>query len=289
MRLVKRFRILWVLLIFTALCAVGWAVVELSGQANKSAADAGMISADLEMASLDTITKPAADTPDVDWQLEKRLRNELNTLDKSYKKIAAKAQSEIAGAGAVTAGTSKNLLAAAAKFQNTSEKYAVMWEKGKCYTRAKLARETGASRVASAELIASGADSDKADALQAQQKKMNEARKEYIKQAMKDDEISEQDKANMQANLLPRAQKLVSESSDFVMQVGGLLSDVRSQATPSGIIGGLGGCASGAVTSTEPLDPATQLLGPVTSLLSLAKGLSSNAGSLLDDVMTLTN
>lgn len=289
MRVVKRFRVLWAILILAALCTVGWAVVELSGQANKSAADAGMISADMEMASLDTITKPAADTPNIDWQLERRLRNELQTLDKNYKAVAARSQSEIGQTGEVSAATGKNLMAAATKFRDSSEKYAVMWEKGNCITRAKLARETGASRMASAELIVSGADSDKADALQAQQKKMNEARKAYIEQAMADNEISEQDKANMKANLLPKAQKLVQDTSSYVSQVGGLLNDVRSQATPSGLIGGLGGCAASSVSSTEPMDPATQLLGPVTSLLSLAKGLASNAGSLLDDVTTLVN
>jgi len=66
------------------------------------------------------------------------------------------------------------------------------------------------------------------------------------------------------------------------------LNQVRSQATPAGLVGGLGGCAASSVSGATPTDSAMSLLSPVTSLLSLTKGLAGNASSLLSDVNMLT-
>ena len=284
----RRVHPLLVIFILFLLCAVAWAVAELSGQANKSAADAGMASADMEMASLETISKPAKNPPNVNWEQEKRLRKELEKQDNAYKGIARKAQQQASGSKGVDNPTATALRAAAGKFNETSEKYAVVWEKGNCITRARLARETGASRVASAEVLIAGADSNKIDALNEQQDKLNDARQAYIKEAIENDEISAKDKAAMKANLTPKAQKLVSDTAGLVTQVTSLLNQVRSQATPAGLVGGLGGCAASSVSGTTSTDSAMSLLSPVTSLLSLTKGLAGNASSLLSDVNMLT-
>ena len=287
----KRIHPLLIVFILFLLCAVAWAVAELSGQANKSAADAGMASADMEMASLETISKPEKNPPNVNWGQERRLRKELEKQDNAYKGIAAKAQRQASSPNGVDEPTAKALRASAEKFKNTSEQYAVVWEKGKCISRARLARETGESRVASAEVIIAGADSEKIDALNEQQSKLNDARQAYIQEAKENDEISDKDKAAMKANLTPKAEKLVSETGDLVMKVTSLLNDVRSQISPAGLVGGLGGCAASATSGTagDPSDSVAQLLSPVTSLLSLTKGLAGNATSLLSDLNMLTN
>ena len=290
MKIVKRIRPLWVLWALLALTAVGWAVSELSGQANKTAADAGASSADMEMASLDSI-KPSQKSPLCDWALEKQLRNKLNKLDGQYKTLVSKAQSETASNGEVSKATGAKLLQSANEFKQTSDQYAAMWAKCDCKTRADLARETGKSRVASAELIVAGADSSKADALRAQQNKMNDARHAYAKEAADNNELSDADKAAVKASVMPRAQRLVGETGNLVMELTKLLNSIRSQATPGGIVAGVGGCASktvGGGASSDPSDAATSLLAPVTSLLKLAEGLASNAKSLVDDTSLLT-
>ena len=280
---------LLIIFILFLLCAVAWAVSELSGQANKSAADAGMASADMEMASLETISKPEKTPPNVNWKQEQRLRKDLEKQDAAYKNVAAKAQRQVQLPDGVDEPTRKTVLAAAAKFKNTSDQYADVWEKGNCITRARLAREAGASRVASAEVLVSGADGDKIDALNAQQDKLNEARQAYIKEAVANKEISPAEKEKMKANLKPKAESLVSKTGDLVLQVTSLLSQIQSYASPAGLISGIGGCAASSVaTGTAPTDSALELLSPVTSLLSLSKGLAGNASSLLTDISSLT-
>lgn len=284
----RRIHPLVVMFILFLLCAVAWAVAELSGQANKSAADAGMASADMEMASLDTITKPAKNPPDVNWNEERRLKRELEKQDKAYKAVAAQAQQQAAVSG-VDNATAESLRAAAGTFKDTSEQYALVWEKGNCITRARLAREAGASRAASAEVIIAGANSEKIDALNAQQDKLNEARRAYITEAKANNEISARDKAAIKADLTPRAQKLVADTGSLVTRVTSLLNQIRSQASPAGLVGGVSGCAAKTATgAADPANSATGLLSPVTSLLSLARGLASNASNLMSDVNMLS-
>lgn len=65
---------LWTLLV-VMLAGLVWAGLDLLGQSNKSAADAGSSAADMEMASLDSIkqsTKSACD-----WNQERALRKKL--------------------------------------------------------------------------------------------------------------------------------------------------------------------------------------------------------------------
>lgn len=288
----RRVHPLLVILILFLLCAVAWAVAELSGQANKSAADAGMASADMEMASLETIAKPEKNPPNVNWQKERTLRKELEKQDNAYKGIAVKAQRQADTPNGVDEPTRTALLASAAKFKTTSDTYADVWQKGNCITRANLAREAGTSRVASAEVIASGANSEKIDALNAQQDKLNDARQAYIKEAKENNELSDKDKAAMKAKLMPKAEKLVSDTGSLVQQVTSLLNQIQSQINPAGLVSGLGGCAAKSASgagSSDPADSAAELLSPVTSLLSLTKGLAGNATSLLGDISSLTD
>jgi hypothetical protein len=280
----KRVRPLWVILALLLLAAIAIAASELSGQANKSAADAGASSADMEMASLETI-KPPKQGPPVDWAAERRIRKQLESQDKAYVPLVDKAKREIDASGAVSGGTGKQILTAAGQYRDTCNTYADVWAKGNCVTRANLAREAGATRVASAELIVAGADSGKADALAEQQAKMNEARNTYAKEAQANDELSDKDKAAIKSSVVPRAEKLLADTGDLVTRIASLVNQIQSQMSPAG----LAGCASSTVASGGSVeDGVSSLLGPVTSLLSLAKNLASNAQSLLDDTSTLT-
>lgn len=269
-----------------ALGALAWAAGGLSGQANKSAADAGSSAADMEMASLDTIKAPQK-APNVDWQAEKRLRKDLERQDSDYRALVEQAKGEIVSEDAVSEGTRGKLMASANEFKATSDEYAVVWEKGNCTTRANLAREAGASRVAGAELIAYGADSDKADALKAQQDKLNKARNAYVQEASANNELSAADKADIKAAVMPRAEQLVGSTGDLVSQVTGLLDQVRSQASPDALVGGVSGCAAKGGSGGGADDAISSLLGPVSSLLSLAEGMFSNAQSLMSDATLL--
>lgn len=69
---------LWTLLV-VMLAGLVWAGLDLLGQSNKSAADAGSSAADMEMASLDSIkqsTKSACD-----WNQERALRKKIDAAD----------------------------------------------------------------------------------------------------------------------------------------------------------------------------------------------------------------
>jgi DNA repair ATPase RecN len=274
--------LVWVSILL-AFCALAWAVAELSGMANKSAADSGLASADLEMSSLETIQKPTKNPPPVDWKQEQQLRKELAKLDAEYKSVAVTAQSQ--ASQGIDDSIRTALLAAAEKFKATSDRYADVWEKGKCITRARLARETGASRMASAELIIAGADSNKIEALNTQQDKLNEARKAYIEEAKVNQELSAEDKTALKSNLMPRAQKLVSDTAGLVTQVADLLNQIQQQASPSALVGGVSSCATTGGKSAD--DSVSRLLSPVTGLLSLVRGLAGNAQSLVSDITSL--
>lgn len=282
----KRIRSLWILLIILAICALAWAVSELSGQANKSAADAGMAAADFEMASFETIT-PSQTAPPCDWALEKKTRQEIEKIDADYKKAAAKAQGESGGAKGVSDATKKSVMDLAKKFKDASDRYATMWDACNCKSRATLAREAGASRVTSADMLVSGADSDKAKAVNKQHEKLNKARNAYVKEAVANNELSEADKKKMKANLLPRAEKVVTDTASLTKRVSSLLDQAKSEGnkaatTTSGGIGlGTIGKATGSASN------AMSITNSLTSLLSLSQSMSKNATSLVSDITVL--
>lgn len=298
----RRLSTLWLLIIFLLSCAIGWAVAEsLSGQSNAQAANTGVNAAKMDLVSLETIKAPQATpdkpAPNVDWGQEKSLRQKLKELDRSYNQVAAVAQNETRSKSAVSAATADKLLNSARQFKAVSDQYAAVWEKGKCKTRAELAREAGASRLAGAELIIAGADGDKVSALKRQQDKLNKARQAYVKEATANNEISAADKASIKSELMPMANKLVSDTVSLVKEVTGLLKNIQSQAqsltsgSPTAVMGAMSGCASAGGGGGSPADGAAigpnQLLGPVTNLLSLAQTLASNSQSLLSDLSLL--
>lgn len=276
--------LLWALLLL-ALAGLVWAAAELSGQANKSAADAGSNAADMEMASLEMI-KPSKTAPNCNWALEKKLRKELERIDKDYRKILARAQSDIAGnSGKVSPETRAKGMKSAELFKATSEKYAAMWDKCKCTSRAKLARETGESRMKSAAMAFNDVDSDNVDAYNEQQDSMAAARRAYVEDAKTD--LSDKDRAALKSNLLPKAEKIADNLAALGQGVTGLLGQIQSQATDPVAIGG---CARQVVSDTGPeAGSATALLSPVKSLMSLIQSMTGNVQGMISDIMTLSD
>lgn len=272
-----------------ALTAIAWAAGDLLGSANEQSANAGKSSSVSAFATMDTIKPQQKPAPNVDWALEKQLRNELKDLEHAYLPVADQAKAETVADGKVSDSTRTQLLDIAHAYKDTSDKYADNWAKGNCITRANTAREAGNTLLASAELMVSEVSSEKSDALKTQQARMNDARGAYAKEAHDNNELSAADKADIKANVVPGAEMLVSNATDMVAQVFGLLDEVRTSASPAGLVGGVGGCASKSATSGGAGAGTAGLLGPVSSLYSLAEDLLSNAKSLLSDATLLSS
>lgn len=278
-----KLRKLLVAVFLTALTAgLVWAGAELLGQANKSAADAGSNAADLEMASLDMI-KPSTNAPNVNWSQEKSLRQQMEANTAQYNKLVNSLNGQKASESTYAQG-----MKLAHAFRDLSEKYAAVWDAaGNCQTRARLAREVGLSRVASAEMAFNGTDADKIDASTKQLKKLQDARSEYVADAKQD--LDPADRKSLQDNLLPKAQNLLTSVTTLSTQVTSLLKDVTSQASSlaSGDLSAIGGCARQAASGSSSDNPATALLSPVKALSSMVASMLSSVKGLISDIMSL--
>ena len=241
---------LWTLLV-VMLAGLVWAGLDLLGQSNKSAADAGSSAADMEMASLDSIkqsTKSACD-----WNQERALRKKIDAADASYRTKLASAKSEIERTGKVSESTRSAGIALAKQFQNASENYAAFWDKNNGKTRAKLAREAGASRVKSAEMAFNNVDASKIDAYNDQQASLRKAQKAYFSEAKED--VSPQDLASLKSSLTPKLEKMGSDLMALVQSVTNILSQVKDQVGSTLSVGGIGGCAKQVATGGGRCSP----------------------------------
>ena len=279
----QRLRKFLVAVFLTALTAgLVWAGAELLGQANKSAADAGSNAADLEMASIE-FSKPPAEAVNVNWGEINRLRKQMQTNTDQYKRLVSGLNGEKASASVQAQG-----MKLANAFRDLCEKEAKLWDAaGNCPTRARLARETGLSRVASAEMALSGADADKIDAYNEQMSKMQDARSGYTADAKKD--LSLADRQSLQSSLLPKAQSLLTSVTTLSSQVTGLLKEVTSQAgsIASGDPMAIAGCARQAISGASSDNPAMALLSPVKALSSMVMSMLSSVKGLISDIMSL--
>ncbi len=275
---------LWTLLV-VMLAGLVWAGLDLLGQSNKSAADAGSSAADMEMASLDSIkqsTKSACD-----WNQERALRKKIDAADASYRTKLASAKSEIERTGKVSESTRSAGIALAKQFQNASENYAAFWDKNNGKTRARLAREAGASRVKSAEMAFNNVDASKIDAYNDQQASLRKAQKAYFSEAKED--VSPQDLASLKSSLTPKLEKMGSDLMALVQSVTNILSQVKDQVGSTLSVGGIGGCAKQVATgggTAAVNDGVASLLSPLQSLLSLVQSMGNNVQGMLSDIAT---
>ncbi len=279
--------------ILLSLLTVGlvWAGAELFGQANKATADAGINGADMEMASLEMIKKPA-EAPNVDWKKEAKLRKQLEANTAQYKKAVASAQKETKGNKAVSEKTRTKGLALAKKFNELSIEYAAVWDAaGNCKTRADMARKAGLSRLANAEMTFNPIDADKIEAYNDSMEALQEARQAYVADAKND--LSEADKQALKKNLLPKANKLLDSAVALSNQVTNLVTEVTNEVAnvtsgdPMRAAVAIGGCAKKVITSSSSGNSVTDLLSPVKALASMCVSLISNIKSFISDLMSL--
>ena len=299
--MVRKFRSFFLLLlIFTITCGLTWAALELAGQSNKSAADAGSSAADMEMASLDTI-KPSTSNPD-GANKETAIRGKIQKADNDYKRQLAKAKSEVNNSGKVSSGTRELGMAAAHRYKAANNEYAAYWDGKNCASRAQLAREVGESRVKSADMAFNDVSSAKVDAYNSQQSRVRTAQKAYIKDAKTD--VSDSDRAAIKADITPRLKKVDSDLSALDDVIASLLKQVQQQiGGGSGFdltVPSVSGCAQKAkssVLSAVPTTPSAAsnmnvnelnaLLGPLKSLLSLVQSMGGNVGGMISDISSL--
>lgn len=281
----KRIKI--AVLVILLVAAVVWAASQLSGQANAAAADAGANSLEMEKISLDMITepKPKKNPPSCDWQEEKRLRKQIEENNTLYGDLVSKAKSESSTQEKVTSETSNAIKESATKYASLQENYAKLWDACSCKTRAKLARELAESRLKNADVVGNEINSDKIEAMQAQQEKLNVARQEYVEQAKADEEITPADRKEMAVKLIPRTQMVATNIAKLVQEVMGLMQQAQETATSAKSGSGMLSTGLKAITSLSQ----GNLFMPIKALLSLCKVMASSAQSLLSDLQTLSS
>jgi hypothetical protein len=292
--LIKNLNPLWVFGFVLSLAVIGWAQDAREAQANKSATDAGVSSANNVIVSLDTIKRPRATAskpaPNVNWAQEKTVRSQLASQQKSLEGLAARAKNERAGSGRISQELADQLTTAGDSYLATTQKYSEIWAQGKSATRANLALEAGKAQKAAIDVIIAGADGDKISTLNSVQSELSKARRAYLKEAASTGELSNQDKADLRKNLVPRANQLVQEATGLVNEATTLFDQIKSETqsltSKEGIVSGLSSCASGG-GGGGPQNIAQKLLSPVTNLLSLTRGLASNAQELVSDIGVL--
>jgi hypothetical protein len=289
----KNFKPLWIIGILLLLGAIGWALDPLEAQSNKSAANAGSMSSDMSMASMDSIKKPQATAkkpaPNVNWGQESSVKASLTQQEKAIADLTKRANNEQASNGAVSSGLAGQLQTAGQKYLDTSKQYSEIWAAGNCKTRAKLALEAGQTQYDAIQVLIAGADSDKISALNSSQDRLNDARRAYFKEAVDNGELSAADKSQIVSSIQPRINKLVTDATGLISEVTSLLDQIRSQAgsltSPDAIVGGVTACAAGGGGGPENI--ATKLLSPITNLLTLSKGLLSGAQGFVSDLALL--
>ena len=109
----------------------------------------------------------------------------------------------------------------------SSENYAAFWDKNNGKTRAKLAREAGASRVKSAEMAFNNVDASKIDAYNDQQASLRKAQKAYFSEAKED--VSPQDLASLKSSLTPKLEKMGSDLMALVQSVTNIQMCIRDR------------------------------------------------------------
>jgi len=277
----KKYKKLWIVIgALLGFSALVWAASQ--GMADAQAQDAGRHSSEgVEKPTMDMLKPPKAG-PNCDWKKEKDLKQKIEANTKKYDSAAEKAKGETSSGGKVSSATSTEVLKLAKEYKDLQDQYSAMWNACNCKTRANLAKDLGATRVKSAEVVVSEIDKTKLDEMSAAQDKLKLSREAYVKDAKANNEIADADKADIKTNVVPRVKKQIPVLQSFVQSVTGLLGDVQKEAkgATSGGLGGLMGAAKSAGSGPK-------LLTSVQALLSVAKGMLSNTQGLLSDATSL--
>lgn len=278
----RKFRkvLLW-LMLATLTAGLVWAIGAELAQTNKDVQAAAAVGADDELATIETAGMVKPKDSNIDWATINRYERQLKQNTTEYQKLVTQAGNEKA-AGAVSAGTRSAGTASAQKFNQISEELAAVYEKGNCITKAKTVRAAGQSRLKNAEMAFNDLDSGLINDYSDQRTAMSEAGLAGLKEDKANG--SPADIAKLKATMLPRLEKMSSETTKLLGEVTKLLDQVRQAA--GGGVGGLGGCAKQVVTSGAADGPAG-LLRPLTSLMNMLKNMGSNLASTMQAVASL--
>lgn len=278
----RKFRkvLLW-LMLGTLAAGIVWAVGTELAQTNKDVQAAAAVGADDELATIETAGMVKPKDSNIDWTTINRYERQLKQNTTEYQKLVTQAGNEKA-AGAVSAATKSAGQASAQKFNQMSEELAAVYEKGNCITKAKAVRAAGQSRLKNAEMAFNDLDSGLINDYSDQRSAMSEAGLAGLKEDKANG--SPADIAKLKATMLPRLEKMSSETTKLLGDVTKLLDQVRQAA--GGGVGGLGGCAKQVVTSGAADGPAG-LLRPLTSLMNMLKNMGSNLASTMQAVASL--
>ena len=266
--------------------AVAWAASKLSGQANQKSLEAAGGSAEMEMVTLDTLKPPKkAKAPNCNWQKEKKLRHAIKANDKQYQQLVAKAKAEVAGQARVSEKSKTKVMESAQAYCELQNQYADMWQSCKCKTRSNLARKLAASRLKNAEVVVSEIDEEKLEEMEQAQNEVRQARREYAEHAKANDELSAKDKKDIQANVLPQTEKMLSEFKTLASSVMSLLNEIKSTASQA-----TSGSISGLFSATKKMvgQGGAGLLSQVKMLGSVTKNMISNVKDLQTDARMLS-
>ena len=275
---IKRHKFLSIGLGLLLACSVVWAVADLAGQANQTAANAGLQQSKATLLSLKN-AKPTVQKSSINWKKYNDLQNKFNVAADELTKLEDNAQKALAN-GPLSDADKKAGLDAAQKVKTAGEKFAAFQEKSNCITLAKQTRTGIDSLLANADLVFNDIDADKISAASEKNAQFTNAKKDYLADAKTN--LSDADKAEMKSNMIPALQDLGTQVNALTGQIANLLSDVKNQVAGGGV-GGLVSCASNAATSDNP---AATLLTPITSLLDLVKNLGT---SITDTISALTD
>ncbi len=287
--------LLWILAL-TLTAGLVYAAADLMGQTNSQAADACNNSTDMEMATLDSVKKPAPEkqASNVNWGQINSLDSRLKGIDAQYKSAAERAGAEKAQ-GSVSEGTRSNGMALAQQYNSVAMQLADAYQSNNMITRANTVRQLGKTRLANADMTFNNVDSDRISAYRAESDKLSQMRKAYFAE----NDLSAEDKAALKSSVLPRVQASSAKAGELVKTIGALLLQVTEQTGGIGGIGNIsaasiGGCAKKAATdaavqtaTTGDVSNLTNLIGPLKALLSLVEGLSGDSQSFISDLSSL--
>lgn len=278
----RKFRkvLLW-LMLGTLAAGIVWAIGAEQAQTYKQVSNAAVTGADEEMATIETTAMVKPKDSNIDWNTINRYVRQLKQNTSEYDKLVTQAGNEKA-AGALSPATKSAGQASAQKFNQMSEELAAVYEKGNCITKAKATRATGQSRLKNAEMTFNDLDAGLINDYSDQRSAMSEAGLASLKEDKANG--SPADIAKLKAAMLPRLEKMASDTTQLLGEVTKLLDQVRQAA--GGGVGGLGGCAKQVVTSGAADGPAG-LLRPLTSLMNMLKNMGSNLASTMQAVASL--
>ena len=278
----RKFRkvLLW-LLLGTLAAGIVWAIGAEQAQTYKQVSNAAVTGADEEMATIETTAMVKPKDSNIDWNTINRYVRQLKQNTSEYDKLVTQAGNEKA-AGALSPATKSAGQASAQKFNQISEELAAVYEKGNCITKAKATRATGQSRLKNAEMTFNDLDAGLINDYSDQRSAMSEAGLASLQEDKTTG--SPADIAKLKAAMLPRLEKMASDTTQLLGEVTKLLDQVRQAA--GGGVGGLGGCAKQVVTGGAADGPAG-LLRPLTSLMNMLKNMGSSLASTMQAVASL--